>query len=83
MCACRLGSNGTPLSGQEAAPRLLARMRLCVARWTADQGGSVPAELHRLFREAQAADRDWDKPHFYYARYECAGAWVQARNLWR
>ncbi|KXZ54940.1 hypothetical protein GPECTOR_3g11 [Gonium pectorale] len=51
--------------------RLLARLKLCLARWSwsAGRGGVAPAELKRLFEEALHADRAWDKPHFHYARY--------------
>ncbi|PNW78179.1 hypothetical protein CHLRE_10g467200v5 [Chlamydomonas reinhardtii] len=49
--------------------RMLARLKLCLARWSAGQGGCAPAELRRLFDEALDSDRAWDKPHFHYARY--------------
>lgn len=48
--------------------RMLARLKLCLARWSAGQGGCAPAELRRLFDEALDSDRAWDKPHFHYAR---------------
>ncbi|KAG2423364.1 hypothetical protein HYH02_015337 [Chlamydomonas schloesseri] len=49
--------------------RMLARLKLCLARWSAGQGGRAPAELRRLFDDALNADNAWDKPHFHYARY--------------
>ncbi|GFR46172.1 hypothetical protein Agub_g7700, partial [Astrephomene gubernaculifera] len=59
----------TSAAAAAESKRLLARLKLCLARWSAGQGGCAPSELRRLFEEALDADRAWDKPHFHYARY--------------
>ncbi len=51
------------------AQRWSARLRLCLARWSASQGGCGPNELKVLFEAALAADKQWDKPNFQFARW--------------
>ncbi|GIL92019.1 hypothetical protein Vretifemale_19512, partial [Volvox reticuliferus] len=68
-----LTAAGGAVSGSGASAsdsrRLLARLKLCLARWSAGEGGCAPAELRRMFEESLDTDRAWDKPHFHYARY--------------